>query len=94
MTDTTSAAQSERELFEAHMRSLNPCVMLARQREVLGGYYRTMTVQRAWELWQAARRTQPGARKQLTDEQIDAINVRTLGHRHFAREIERAHGIT
>ena len=61
MADTTSAAQSERELFEAHMRTLNPCVRLARQREVLGGYYRTLTVQRAWELWQAARRTQPGA---------------------------------
>jgi len=59
VTDTTSAAPSEREQFEAHMRSLNPCVRLARQREVLGGYYRTTTVQRAWELWQAARRAQP-----------------------------------
>lgn len=30
----------------------------------------------------------------LSDEQIDAINIRTLGHRHFARAIlEAAHGI-
>lgn len=59
MTDTASAAPSEREQFEAHMRSLNACVRLERHREWLGGHYRAVTVQRAWDLWQTARRSQP-----------------------------------
>ncbi len=45
-----------RQAFEAHMREQNPCVRLSRQREVLGGHYRTTTVRRAWELWQASRK--------------------------------------
>jgi hypothetical protein len=47
-------APATRTAFEAHMRSRNPCVRLARQQEYLGGHYRTVTVQRAWELWLAA----------------------------------------
>lgn len=47
---------TDREAFEAHMLKLNPCTRLARQKELLGGHYRTTTVQRAWELWQASRK--------------------------------------
>ena len=43
---------SERDDFENHMRRLNPCVRLARQKT--DGTYRTVSVQRAWDLWQAA----------------------------------------
>lgn len=43
--------------FEAHMLSLNACTRLHRQSVAVGGYYRTVTVQRAWDLWQASRRT-------------------------------------
>lgn len=39
------------------------------------------------------RGQQPVMREPLTPEQIDAVNTRTLGHQHFARAIERAHGI-
>lgn len=46
--------QSEREAFEARVRKLSPCANLSRQKEVFGGHYRTTTIQRAWEQWQAA----------------------------------------
>lgn len=49
----------EREAFEAHMLKMNACTRLHRQREQLGGHYRTTTVQRAWELWQAALSAAP-----------------------------------
>ncbi|MBO9679515.1 MAG: hypothetical protein J7556_14835 [Acidovorax sp.] len=71
--DDRVAALSDREHFEAHMRSLNACTRFARQSQELGGCYRTVTVQRAWELWQAARcAPQPVAREPLTDEQIES----------------------
>lgn len=53
MTDKTDS--KEREAFEAHMRKLNACTRLERQSEAVGGNYRTISVQRAWELWQAGR---------------------------------------
>ena len=53
MTDKTDS--KERAEFEAHMRKLNACTRLERQSEAVGGNYRTISVQRAWELWQAAR---------------------------------------
>lgn len=49
---------ADRDGFESHMRKLNPCVRLHRQQHALGGRYRTVTVQRAWDLWQAARMAQ------------------------------------
>ena len=100
-----AAAPSEREQFEAYMRSLSPTVRLARQREALGGYYRTLTVQRAWNLWQAARRAQPAPPavvEPMTDEQITEIWAAKVRYHaapigstdlEFARDIERAHGI-
>lgn len=42
-----------REKFEAHMLSLNACTRLARQKT--DGSYRTISVQRAWQLWQESR---------------------------------------
>lgn len=45
---------AKREAFENHMRRENPCVRLARQSASLGGEYRTITVQRAWNLWRAS----------------------------------------
>jgi hypothetical protein len=44
-----------REAFEAYIRRAHPHMRLHRQVEALGGQYRTMTVQRAWKLWQASR---------------------------------------
>lgn len=47
---------TEREHFEDYKRKQNPCVRLARQSEAVGGSYRTVSVQRDWQLWQASRR--------------------------------------
>lgn len=44
---------TEREAFEKHMLSLNACTRLARQKT--DGSYRTISVQRAWQLWQESR---------------------------------------
>jgi hypothetical protein len=52
MTDRTD--------FEAYIRKRSPCANLCRQKEYLGGHYRTTTIQRAWELWQAARASAGG----------------------------------
>lgn len=46
--------ESMRERFEAHMLRLNACTRLARQNESVGGEYRTISVERAWQQWQAA----------------------------------------
>ena len=66
---------TEREAFEAHMLNLNPCTRLARQKEEVGGQYRTITVQRAWELWQESR-------KQAVGELIGWISWESL---HFIK---------
>lgn len=42
-----------REKFEAHMLRLNACTRMARQQT--DGSYRTISVQRAWQLWQESR---------------------------------------
>lgn len=47
---------TDREKFEAHMRGLNACTRMKRQSEAVGGKYQTISVQRAWELWQASRK--------------------------------------
>ncbi len=52
---TTAQDQQSRAEFEAHMRKLSPCVRLYRHTCDGGDKYRTVTVQRNWELWQAAR---------------------------------------
>lgn len=51
----TAQDQQSRAEFEAHMRKLSPCVRLYRHTCDGGDKYRTVTVQRNWELWQAAR---------------------------------------
>lgn len=43
-----------REEFEAYMLRCNVCTRLARQSEAVGGQYRTTSVERAWQQWQAA----------------------------------------
>jgi hypothetical protein len=43
-----------REYFENYMRQQNACVRLARQSFACGGAYRTVSVERAWQLWHAA----------------------------------------
>lgn len=45
--------EASREKFEAHMLSLNACTRLARQKT--DGSYQTISVQRAWQLWQESR---------------------------------------
>lgn len=45
---------ADRQAFEQFMLQRNACTRLARQSDAVGGQYRTVTVQRAWELWQAA----------------------------------------
>ncbi|UIS65511.1 hypothetical protein [Acidovorax phage AP1] len=45
---------ADRQAFEQFMLQRNATTRLARQSYALGGHYRTTTVQRAWELWQAA----------------------------------------
>lgn len=55
--------------FEAHMLKLKPCAHLGRQKEVFGGYYRTITIQRNWELWQAA------CAQQSAQSQQDAMDA-------------------
>ena len=40
--------------FEAHMRTLNACTHFGRYSA--GTAYRTISVERAWNLWQAARK--------------------------------------
>lgn len=47
---------TDREKFEAYMRGLNACTRMKRQSEAVGGKYQTISVQRAWELWQASRK--------------------------------------
>jgi hypothetical protein len=96
-----------RQAFEAYMRKQNACVRLARQKEYLGGHYRTVTVQRAWELWQAALSTLPqaAAAVPLSEERyLDALRrIYAAKSIHDARhivvhtlgtEVMRACGIT
>jgi len=47
----TTNNDPQRVRFERHMLSLNPLTRLARHP---GGAYRTVTVERAWQLWQVA----------------------------------------
>lgn len=69
MTDSKT-----REAFEAFMRSRNACVRLHRQRPELGGFYRTVTVQRAWEQWQAARRAALGEAAKACENDVDDVS--------------------
>ena len=73
--------------FEAHILSLNVCTRLARQSESIGGFYRTTTVQRAWELWKASRRAALEQAAKLCDSLNDgyeygaeeaAVQIRSL----------------
>jgi hypothetical protein len=61
----------DREAFEAHMRSLNATTHLGRQQEAVGGQYRTITVERNWQLWQAAIKHEREACAKLCDEHGD-----------------------
>jgi hypothetical protein len=52
-------SEQMRENFELHMYRQNICTRLARHPS--DDTYKTISVQRAWELWQAALATQPQA---------------------------------
>jgi hypothetical protein len=76
MTDTTSAAPSEREQFEAWMANrLGPAgAAHPFLTHASDGYYTFAATQEQWEAWQAARRTQPtppAVVEPLTEEQAD-----------------------
>lgn len=79
MTSTDKSA-AEREAFEAHMLKMNACTRLHRQREQLGGHYRTTTVQRAWELWQAARASLTTPSKEPAGAVADALRAMLAAH--------------
>lgn len=69
--DTTSAAPSERELFEALQEFADDPSLL--QRQLDGKSYIYTRIQGMWEGWQAARRApQPVTLEPLTDEQVEA----------------------
>ena len=53
------SAEQTREAFELYMFRQNICTRL--KRSGIDGHYLTISVQRAWELWQAALSTQPQA---------------------------------
>ena len=53
------STEQMRKEFELHMFRQNICTRLKRSK--IDGHYLTATVQRAWELWQAALATQPQA---------------------------------
>ena len=103
MTDTTSAAPSEQDLFERVFPMPEGCMRC-------GDTY-APTEYSAWAVsafierfkgWQAARRAQPtppAVVEPLTDEQIVGvmhsipINAAPSYHIAFARAIEQAHGL-
>lgn len=84
-------AEQDRANFEAHMLKLNLCTRLHRHPEAAGGAYRTTTVQRAWEAWQAAIESMAAGWISVDDEmpepgQTVAFVVRTDpegSHRHL-----------
>lgn len=69
--------------FEAHMLNLKPCAHLGRQKEVFGGTYRTITIQRNWELWQASCAQQSAQSQQ---DALDAARYRWLRDRSSTRD--------
>jgi hypothetical protein len=73
-------SEQMRKEFEAHMVKQNVCTSLARHRS--DDSYRTISVQRAWELWQAALATQPQAPQGggwiNIDERLPESGVRVL----------------
>lgn len=68
--------------FEAHMVKLNACVRLARQTHTTGEY-RTVSVQRNWELWQAACAQQSAQSQQ---DAIDGARYRWLREHSSTRD--------
>lgn len=100
MDDAASAAQSEREKFEAWLSSYWP---RETYRDDEGDeLYCVSWVQGAWMGWQgrSAQPTPPAVVEPLTDEQIEALPLwkRFVGlwpetRREIVRTIERHHGI-
>lgn len=80
---TTAQDQQSRAEFEAHMRKLSPCARLYRHTCDGGDKYRTVTVQRNWELWQAARALPAGM--EPVGYMIDWPDEPELGH-YFAEK--------
>lgn len=57
-----------REEFERQMLAENACTRLARQSEAVGGEYRTVSVERAWQRFQAAYAAGQRAAERERDE--------------------------
>lgn len=98
MTDTTSAAPSERKSFETHAKERGYRL----DRSTGGGYlYGQAAI--AWRAWQAARtqETPPAVVEPLTREQLQLLHhIEEFGlfcdydeFEQIARTIEFAHGI-
>lgn len=65
--------EAMRKAFEAHMLILNACTRL--HRYSAGNGYRTVSVQRAWDLWQAATRAAASAWQPIETAPKDGTEV-------------------